>query len=148
MSSNLQTNPTPDTPQSKTVAEKLLNVLLIAAVVFFALVLLVKGFFVSNVLVKQESMSPTLADGQTIWVSKTAKVDRGDIVVFFTEDVQAKFLAGFLGNSEKYVKRVVAVEGDKVWAEQTADGYVFKVLPSNSTQVLAEDYYTYKEVGS
>lgn len=127
--------------------EKLLNVVLIIALVVFVLVITVKGFFVSNVLVQQTSMHPTLADGQTVWVSKTAKPTRGDVVVFFTDDVQGKFFAGFLGDHEKYVKRVVAVEGDKIWAETDDNGnYLFKVLPQGATTPLDEDYYVYKDV--
>ena len=143
MSSNLPTDiPTQPTQKSTNpVAEKLLNVLLIVAVVAFVLVLVIKGFFVSNVLVKQQSMSPTLDDGQTIWVSKMAKPQRGDIVVFFTEDVQGKFLAGFLGDHEKFVKRVVAVEGDSVWVEQQSDGtYVFVVRCGDTGQIVADIY--------
>lgn len=138
--------PTPSS-NSKKLTEKLLNVLLIVALAVFVLVITVKGFFVSNVLVRQESMHPTLNDGQTVWVSKVSKVNRGDIVVFFTEDVQGKFIAGFLGNNEKYVKRVVAVAGDKVWAETDANGnYYFVVLAGDTNQLLSEDYYTYKDV--
>jgi len=152
MSSN-QPTPTNDlqpTPTKKTVnpvVERLLNVLLLVALGVFVLVITVKGFFVSNVLVQQTSMMPTLTDGQTIWVSKTAKVDRGDVVVFFTEDVQGKFLAGFLGDHDKYVKRVVALAGDKVWVEADSNGnYHFKVQTADTNQVLDEDYYTYKGV--
>ena len=143
MQPNANQIPTPTSKNPK--AEKLLNVLLIVALAVFILVLTVKGFFVSNVLVQQSSMTPTLQDGQTVWVSKVNKVNRGDIVVFFTQDVQAKFIAGFLGSSEKYVKRVVAVEGDQIWVEEDANGnYVFKVLTGDTNQILAEDYYTYK----
>ena len=143
MSSNLQTEmPTqPNQKPTNPVVEKLLNVLLVVALIAFVLVITVKGFFVSNVLVKQQSMSPTLADGQTIWVSKMAKPQRGDVVVFFTEDVQGKFMKGFLGNQEKFVKRVVAVEGDSVWVEQQSDGsYLFVVRCGQTGQIVADVY--------
>ena len=70
-----------------------------------------------------------------------AKVQRGDVVVFFTDDVNGKFFAGFLGEHEKYVKRVVAVEGDKVWVEQQSyDTYKFVVRCGQTGQICADEY--------
>lgn len=120
----------------------MLNAFLVAALVLFVVILTVKGFFVSNVGVRQTSMAPTLADGDTIWVSKTAKVSRGCVAVFFEEDGADKFLSSFFGSDKKLVKRVVAIAGDSIWAEEDASGkYRFFIRDGETGQLYDETNY-------
>lgn len=59
-----------------------------------------------NVAVDGHSMDPTLADGERLFVVKTAKVDRFDIVVASETDEN--------GDSKKIVKRVIGMPGDTI----------------------------------
>lgn len=58
-----------------------------------------------NVAVDGHSMDPTLADGERLFVVKTAQIDRFDIVV-------AKEVSD--GEEKKIVKRVIGMPGDTI----------------------------------
>ena len=118
-------------PQRKKL-NKFVDVLLWVLIAVLAVTLIVRTFFVTQITVKGESMMETLHDGQNVTVSKVKRLNRGDIVVFYEHDGANKFLDVF--NSDKYVKlikRVVAVEGDKLWIEKTDDN-------SNKYKVIIE----------
>ena len=120
-----------DNPKRKKL-NKVIDVLLWVLIALLALSLIVRIFFVTQITVKGESMMETLHDGQNVTVSKVKRINRGDIVVFYEHDGANKFLDVF--NSDKYVKlikRVVAVEGDKLWIEKTDDN-------SNKYKVIIE----------
>ncbi|MCM1042903.1 MAG: signal peptidase I [Corallococcus sp.] len=125
------------------IGEKILNILLVISVLIFVCVIVVKGFLFCTVTVQQTSMTPTLADGQTVSVSKVRPLERGNIVVFYKDDVANKFFAAFGNKDKKLVKRVVAVGGDKLWAELQSDGtYAFRVKTPQG-DVLDETGYTF-----
>lgn len=103
---------------------KILTVLLVVAVVVLVGCLLLKWFCVCNIGVSGISMLPNYQSGETVWVNKTIAPERGDVIVFYVNTVN-KFLGEFAtgddvktgGQYEKYIKRVVAVSGDKIWWE-------------------------------
>ncbi len=127
--------------------DKIINVMLAVVICVFVAVLLLKVFFLGHITVSGDSMNPNLTDGNVVWVNKTAQPQRGDIVVFYLNDVN-KFQAEFAfgqnaqkgGFAEKYIKRVVALEGDKLWVEKVQDDYVLVIQTPNG--VLRENYYT------
>ncbi len=105
-------NPTVDRPAGKHPALsfiwEILQTLLLAAVLYFAIDALVARVRVENV-----SMEPTLVPDEFLLVSKLAyrlgKPNYGDIVVFH-----------FPGNpSEDYIKRVIGLPGDVVRVESS-----------------------------
>ncbi|KAB2334525.1 signal peptidase I [Cytobacillus depressus] len=51
-----------------------------------------------------ESMSPTFQDQERVVISKTAAIERFDVVVFDAPDVAGK----------KYIKRVIGLPGDRI----------------------------------
>lgn len=126
--------------------DKIVTILLVVAVVALVVTLCLKAFVVGRIVVSGDSMLPNYQNQQVVWVSKTAKVQRGDVVVFYTHDVN-KLQAEFFGNggrgqsAEKYIKRVVALAGDKLWVEQQGNDFVL-VIQTPDGLLLRENYYT------
>ena len=78
------------------------------------------------VIVDGDSMNSTLVDGDVVLVTKTSKVNRGDVIVFDTDH-------------GKLIKRVIAVEGDEIYADK--DGYVYlKKSGEEDFKMLEESY--------
>jgi signal peptidase I len=108
-------------------------------VIAFAVALLIKTFLLQAFYIPSASMEPTLREGDRVLVEKLAyrfgEPERGDVVVFerdlgvvpapedsdsLWEDITNAFkgLFGFpTGTSQDFIKRVIAVEGDEVEAE-------------------------------
>lgn len=61
----------------------------------------VSKFLVCRVMVEGESMSPTFASGDVLFINKVSSPVRGDIVVFTRND-------------KSYIKRVIALPGDSI----------------------------------
>ncbi len=127
--------------------DKAVSVLLVVAIVLLVVVCVLKLFFFGRITVSGDSMKPNFHGGQSVWVSKRAQVQRGDVVVFYLHDVnklQAEFAFGKDvqkgGFAEKYIKRVVALAGDKLWVENVQDDYVLVIETPNG--ILREDYYS------
>jgi signal peptidase I len=108
-------------------------------VIAFAIALLIKTFLLQAFYIPSASMDPTLKIGDRVLVEKVSyrfsSPDRGDVVVFekdfailadpnapdqdqpFYQDIVDAFrsLFGFpTGNSQDFIKRVIAVGGDTV----------------------------------
>ncbi|PLS33821.1 signal peptidase I [Carnobacterium maltaromaticum] len=77
---------------------------LITLAVALTVVLLLRTFIFSPVIVKRESMSPTLANSDRILLLKMEKVKRFSIVTFPAPD----------DPSQNYVKRVIGLPGDSI----------------------------------
>ena len=77
---------------------------LITLAVALTVVLLLRTFIFSPVIVKGESMSPTLANSDRILLLKMEKVKRFSNVTFPAPDDQ----------SQNYVKRVIGLPGDRI----------------------------------
>ncbi|MBS9339163.1 signal peptidase I [Fructobacillus sp. M2-14] len=72
--------------------------------------LAITTFWVNIVTINGDSMDPNLLDQQKVLVQKTQDVKRGDVVVFDAREEDPRIKAG----NKDYVKRVIAVGGDKV----------------------------------
>ena len=131
--------------------DKLVNILLAIVLVVLACTIVVKGFFVTNVVVSGDSMLPTYTSGDTVTVDRTATekdIDRGDIVVFYlnTPGWFVKhfdfFPKGDNSNSDYrlLIKRVVAIQGDQIWVEQVGDKY--KVMVKTPDGQIVGEWYT------
>lgn len=126
-------------------ASKVVNWLLVALIVVLFASLVLRIFVVTTIVIDGDSMLSTFTDGQHVFVSKLARPERGDVVIFYKNEVGNKFWDMFSSDSadsDKYtklIKRVVAVAGDKLWCERTQQGYVLVVETPQG--VLHEDYY-------
>lgn len=69
----------------------------------FILAFLCRSFLFSPTTVHGESMEPTFQDQDRLIISKTAKIERFDMIVFDAPDAD-----------EHYVKRVIGLPGDSV----------------------------------
>ncbi|MCH5156551.1 MAG: signal peptidase I [Clostridiales bacterium] len=144
------------------------DIVLWVLIVVLAAAVFVRAFVVSKVAVSGESMTAsyyadsqsehynpklTYHSGDKVTVSKLAKPQRGDVVVFYKNDVKSKFFGLFAsGNSVeqggeyyKLIKRVVAVGGDKIWLESVSDvryKLVIQAYDAPDGEYLYEDYYT------
>lgn len=137
------------TPTRKKI-DTALNIAIWVAIAVLIVLVVLRLFIFTNIEIKHESMFDTYNDGDVVVVNKVAKIRRGDVVVFYTKDVDNKFKAMFAsgddakegGKYEKYIKRVVAVGGDKLWVEPTGENDMYSVVIETSDGTrLREDYY-------
>ena len=133
-------------------AETAINIVLWVAIAVLLVAVILRLFVFSSVEVDGASMFPTYKDEEVVTVNKTALPKRGDVAVFYLNEVENKFLAQFAKREEcgkgqpyeKLIKRVVALEGDKIWLERVSDN-VYKVVVSPADgQRLYEVYYVRK----
>lgn len=105
------------------------------------------GLFISNCVISRayvvgDSMIPTYEDGDTVWVNRLDKPERGDKVVVLDE-----------GTGKDLIKRVIGVPGDTI---QIENGRVYingEYLPedyinnhdTNYSSGIAEDPLTLSE---
>ena len=90
----------------------------------FIISILIQKFFMFKVLIPSESMVPTLNVGDQLFVTRVynlEKLERGDILVFYSEELQ-----------EDLIKRLIGLPGDTV---EIRDGVV-----SVNGETLIEDY--------
>ena len=111
------------------------NVVFCVVIVALLLILLYYKTFVFMVVsVKGNSMTDTLHNGDLLVADKTVSCRRGDIVVFYDDDI----------NDEPLIKRVIAVEGDTVWSDA---GFVYiSYIDDNGKNVTErlDEPYVYK----
>lgn len=74
---------------------------LIPYVIILIIVILIRTFFVTPIMVSGPSMNPTLEDSDVMILNKRASIDRFDIVVVDT-------------GTESIIKRVIALPGEKI----------------------------------
>ncbi len=107
----------------------------VLVVLAFIVALLIKTFFIQAFYIPSESMEPTLMPGDRVLVQKISYYfrdpERGDIVVFEDPHPGAGQHRGIIGGffhwmfqglgvqkpaSEDFIKRVIGLPGDTVWA--------------------------------
>lgn len=137
-------------------AEVAVNVALWIAIVVLLIMVILRLFVYNSIQVKGDSMNSTYEDGNVVVVNKAIAPSRGDVVVFYLNDVDNKLKAMFapaeqsgIGQPyEKLIKRVVAVAGDKIWVNcirNAGSDAVYEVIidTADGTRVY-EDYYVKK----
>lgn len=135
--------------------DKILSILLIVVLVALVATIVVKGFFVTNVVVSGESMFPTYTNGKVVMVDRTANqntIKRGDIVVFYLNNpnwLQKHFdffPKGDTSNSNYrlLIKRVVATQGEQIWVEKVGSRYKVMVKTVDG-QIVGERYLSVGE---
>ncbi len=107
---------------------KKIEITIISIIVFLILFMLfLTKVWISISIVDGDSMNPTLTDNDYLITNNLAKPKRGDIVVFN------------YSTTEKYIKRVIAVEGDNVFSDVNGNVWLKKQGESTPT-MLEEDY--------
>lgn len=124
--------------------DKVINIVLIAAIVLLVLANLLRIFVWTDVTILQNSMQPTYDPNDKVLVAKLRQIDTSDVVVVYKYDVD-KFKAYFAPSSEKgdggkyelLIKRAVAVAGDSVWTTEVATSkgtrYAFAIRKNGHT---------------
>lgn len=137
-------------------AEYAVNIALWIAISALAVMVVLRLFVFNSVAVSGVSMTPTYEDREIVVVNKMATVKRGDVVVFYLNDVDDKFKAMFASAEEcgegqpyeKLIKRVVATAGDKIWVrrvEETGAEVKYEVVVDTvDGDRLTENYYVKK----
>jgi len=96
-------------------------------VVVAFLVIVIRGFVGEPRWIPSASMRPTLLEGDRVFIEKVSlkynlrDIKRGDVLVFYPPfaelktDLWSKFtrFVGLFDKNDAYIKRVVAIEGDK-----------------------------------
>lgn len=107
---------------------KLIAYVIIILVITAIILGLILGIFLSPITVEGVSMTPTLIDGQLIFIQKAFyKLERGDIAVF-----------ELIGQKSKLIKRVIGLPGDKIYANSHGDGKLYV----NDT-AISDKYFRY-----
>lgn len=135
-------------PRALEKIDKIADILLWVIIIILIALVLIRYLVIGSIGVSGTSMYDTYVNGETVTVLKVKTPQRGDVAVFYKYPVNNKYIAmlhfaqGGSGEQyEKLIKRVVAVEGDTIWVEQTDNGkYVF-VVETPDGQQLREDYY-------
>lgn len=134
----------------KSKLSKVVDVVLWVLIAVLTVAVLVRVFLFTQITVSGESMMETLHDEDVVSVSKVAKLNRGDVVVFYKQDGTNKFFDVFAsrkeddnGKNAKLIKRAVAVAGDKLWVEKVDEtsGLYKVVVKTPDGTVLHEDCY-------
>ncbi|MBR2985578.1 MAG: signal peptidase I [Clostridia bacterium] len=130
--------------------DKILNVLLVAVLIVLVTTVVVKAFFVTNVVVSGDSMFPTYTNGAVVKVDRNASekdVKRGDVVVFYLNNPSwfkrhFDFFPKMDGSNDEHrllIKRVVAIQGEQIWVEQV-DGKYKVMVKTLDGQIVGEWY--------
>lgn len=97
---------------------RFLNVFFCVVFIVILLIFAADVWFTQNyvlVIVDGRSMEDTLSDGDALYVSVREEVERGDIIVLNVTDYPGLF-PHEAGQERFIIKRVVALEGDEVYA--------------------------------
>lgn len=116
---------------------------IIETIVFVVVAIIIIRFFIGEIRwIPSASMKPTLVEGDRVFVERVSRLytepKRGDIMVFYPpqEHLQAtpwkifSRLTGFFCKDIAYIKRVIALPGEKIEIFHNEDG---------STDVLVND---------
>ena len=114
---------------------EILQIVLLAVVVFFVL-----HFLIQNFRIEGSSMEPNLHSGQYVLVNKTAywfghDPSRGDVIVFHAPDQPRA----------DRIKRVIGLPGETV--EVRKDGTVYITRPGETTSTLLDEPYVVEPGG-
>lgn len=144
---------TPAVTKKRSKAELVINVALWVAIVVLLIAVVLRLFVFNTVAVDGASMNPTYEHGNIVTVNKVVNPKRGDVVVFYVNEVENKFMAQFAKPEEcmkgqpyeKYIKRVVATEGDKVWVQRVStngNDVIYQVIVDTADgNRVTEDHY-------
>lgn len=102
--------------------------------VLFVILMLFRYFLFQPYPMANGSMSPTLNEGETLFISKQFSLDRGDLVV-------VRFV-----NGEEHVRRVVGLEGDRISVK--GDGLYVNGLVSKGKNVHSQKERLKKQVST
>jgi len=93
-------------------------------VIFTLFLLLLRQYVFTPVIVKGDSMDPTLHDGERVIALKNTEIERFDIITFEAPDEAGK----------NYIKRVIGLPGDQV-SYQNDTLYMMNPTWMNSKQL-------------
>lgn len=143
----------PAVPSKHRASEIAVNVALWITIAVLVVAVVLRLFVFNTVEVDGASMNPTYENNEVVVVNKVKKLQRGDVVVFYKNEVSNKFTAQFASREEcqagqpyeKLIKRVVATGGDKIWVQRIAnsDTEVFYqvVIDAADGKRYFENYY-------
>lgn len=127
----LEPTPAPSKPKKSFWRE--LREWVVSLLVALVVVLFLQNFVFTLIRVDGSSMSPTLSDGErlfvTVYDAKFGTVDRGDIVICHYPNRGNTF----------FVKRAVAVPGDQVYRENGVTHVVYETLDESGNAVTVDE---------
>ena len=112
----------------------------------FIIAFVCRHFLFAPSIVFGESMSPTFHDQDRIVVSKTAEIERFDVIVFDAPDME----------DEYYIKRVIGLPGDRIEmkndvlyinGKELEEPYLIENKEENLLSKLTEDFSLLDKTG-
>lgn len=104
------------------------EIIIISVIIFLILFMIfLTRFWISLSIVDGDSMNPTLIDNDYLITNRLKEPKRGDVVVFNYD------------KNSKYIKRVIAVEGDTIFNDINGNIWLQKQGETAPT-LLEEDY--------
>lgn len=123
---------------------------IIETVVFVVVAIIIIRFFLGEIRwIPSASMKPTLVEGDRVFVERLTRFydspNRGDVMIFYPPQEQLKAtplavfsrLTGFFCKDVAYIKRVIALPGEKFEIRQNEDGSNDILI---NDQILDEPY--------
>lgn len=123
---------------------------IIETVVFVIVAIIIIRFFLGEIRwIPSASMKPTLVEGDRVFVERLTRFysspTRGDVMIFYPPQEQLKAtplavfsrLTGFFCKDVAYIKRVIALPGEKFEIRQNEDGSNDVLI---NDQILDEPY--------
>lgn len=123
---------------------------IIETVVFVVVAIIIIRFFLGEIRwIPSASMKPTLVEGDRVFVERLTRFydspNRGDVMIFYPPQEQLKAtplavfsrLTGFFCKDVAYIKRVIALPGEKFEIRQNEDGSNDVLI---NDQILDEPY--------
>ncbi len=123
---------------------------IIETVVFVVVAIIIIRFFLGEIRwIPSASMKPTLVEGDRVFVERLSRFysapNRGDVMIFYPPQEQLKAtplavfsrLTGFFCKDVAYIKRVIALPGEKFEIRQNEDGSNDVLI---NDQILDEPY--------
>lgn len=117
-------------PLSKRIFNEIISWILCIAIAFGA-AMVIRTWVFTVVRVDGPSMNPTLEHNQRLFtriIAYTPK--RGDVIIFHPKSHP----------EVAYVKRIIAIEGDRIWIDEETAQVHLKKKGSDKWEVLEEDY--------
>ena len=112
-------------------------------VIIIGIVILIRSFIITPVVVSGDSMYPNYKDNEVLLLSKLSDdIERFDVVVINNDDKIIKRIIGLPGDTVEYKDNVLYINGEKVKEDyKHGETYDFDVSEISKYEKIPKGYY-------